>query len=110
MPLSEILAVDAVTKVTGAEAQQHWFQIRTANVDFFVGDDSQVKSGTRYIDNAILYSNAGDDSLVLYIAVRYPLYRYGTAIFYFFVGDDIQVKTAVRYSLYRQRDTLLLCR
>jgi hypothetical protein len=52
--LSEILAVDAVTKVTGAEAQQHWFQIRTANVDFFVGDDSQVKSDTRYIDNVIL--------------------------------------------------------
>jgi hypothetical protein len=53
MPLSEILAVDAVTKVTGAEAQQHWFQIRTANVDFFVGDDSQVNSDTRYIDSAI---------------------------------------------------------
>ncbi len=54
MPLSEILAVDAVTKVTGVEAQQHWFQIRTANVDFFVGDDSQVQSDTRDIDNAIL--------------------------------------------------------
>ena len=53
MPLSEILAVDAVTKVTGAEAQQHWFQIRTANVDFFVGDDSQVQSDIRYIDNAM---------------------------------------------------------
>ncbi len=48
MPLSEILAVDAVTKVTGAEAQQHWFQIRTANVDFFVGDESQVCRAVRY--------------------------------------------------------------
>ncbi len=40
MPLSEILAVDSANKMTG-EAH-HWFEIRTANVDFFVGDDSQV--------------------------------------------------------------------
>jgi len=41
MPLSEILAIDSANKVTGGDAH-HWFEIRTANVDFFVGDETQV--------------------------------------------------------------------
>ena len=39
MPLSEILAVDTATKNAGGEVT-HCFEIRTANVDFFVGEDS----------------------------------------------------------------------
>ena len=40
MPLSEILAIDSTNKMAGES--HHWFEIRTANVDFFVGDDSSV--------------------------------------------------------------------
>ena len=40
IPLSEILAVDSAKKMTGAESVPHRFEIRTANVDFFVGDGS----------------------------------------------------------------------
>ena len=43
MPLSEILAVDSANKMTSDA--NHWFEIRTANVDFFVGDDSPVRFG-----------------------------------------------------------------
>ena len=38
MPLSEILAVDTAKKLSGEV--MHCFEIRTANVDFFVGEDS----------------------------------------------------------------------
>jgi len=38
VPLSEILAVDTAKKLTGDV--MHCFEIRTANVDFFVGEDS----------------------------------------------------------------------
>ena len=38
VPLSEILAVDTAKKLTGDVV--HCFKIRTANVDFFVGEDS----------------------------------------------------------------------
>ena len=38
VPLSEILAVDTAKKLSGEV--MHCFEIRTANVDFFVGEDS----------------------------------------------------------------------
>ena len=38
VPLSEILAVDTAKKLSGDV--MHCFEIRTANVDFFVGEDS----------------------------------------------------------------------
>jgi hypothetical protein len=38
VPLSEILAVDTAKKPTGDV--MHCFEIRTANVDFFVGEDN----------------------------------------------------------------------
>jgi hypothetical protein len=96
MPLSEILAVDAVTKVTGAEAQQHWFQIRTANVDFFVGDDSQVKSDIRYIDNAILRHSVFINrnlfgQISTFYMVKYCQIIIKPANVDFFVNDDSQV-------------------
>ena len=39
IPLSEILAVESVTKRSGESAtiSNHCFEIRTANVDYFVG-------------------------------------------------------------------------
>jgi len=43
VPLSEILAVDTAKKLSGEV--QHCFEIRTANVDFFVGEDTQVTEG-----------------------------------------------------------------
>jgi len=41
VPLSEILAVDSA-KTHSGEVATHCFEIRTANVDFFVGEDSNV--------------------------------------------------------------------
>jgi len=41
VPLSEILAVDSAKNHSG-EATTHCFEIRTANVDFFVGEDTNV--------------------------------------------------------------------
>ena len=38
MPLSEILAVDTAKKLSGE--LMHCFEILTANIDFFVGEDS----------------------------------------------------------------------
>ena len=39
IPLSEILAVETAKK--GATDIQHCFEIRTANVDYYVGEDSK---------------------------------------------------------------------
>ena len=44
IPLSEILAVDNAKKMTGAENVPHRFEIRTANVDFFVGEVTETDS------------------------------------------------------------------
>jgi len=41
VPLSEILAVDSA-KTHSGEVATHCFEIRTANVDFFVGEDTTV--------------------------------------------------------------------
>jgi len=43
VPLSEILAVDTAKKLSGDV--MHCFEIRTANVDFFVGEDSSQIDG-----------------------------------------------------------------
>ena len=48
MPLSEILAVDTAKKLSG-DATMHCFEIRTANVDFFVGEDSLSTEVMRYL-------------------------------------------------------------
>jgi len=42
VPLSEILAVDSAKSLSG-EAPTHCFEIRTANVDFFVGEDTSLE-------------------------------------------------------------------
>jgi hypothetical protein len=42
--LSEILAVETAKK--GATDSQHCFEIRTANVDYFVGEDANEKPGS----------------------------------------------------------------
>jgi protein kinase D len=41
VPLSEILAVDSAKSLSG-EPSSHCFEIRTANVDFFVVEDTNV--------------------------------------------------------------------
>jgi len=43
VPLSEILAVDSAKKLSGEV--MHCFEIRTANVDFFVGEDRSLTAG-----------------------------------------------------------------
>jgi len=46
IPLSEILAVDTAKKLIGEV--QHCFEIRTANVDFFVGDEASSGDATAW--------------------------------------------------------------
>lgn len=45
IPLSEILAVETTAKKTASAdgGQLHCFEIRTANVDYFVGEDAKDK-------------------------------------------------------------------
>jgi len=50
VPLSEILAVDSAKSLSG-EATTHCFEIRTANVDFFVGDDTNIAQSEEASNN-----------------------------------------------------------
>lgn len=52
VPLSEILAVDSAKNHSG-EATTHCFEIRTANVDFFVGEDSNVPQPEGATDDTV---------------------------------------------------------